>query len=207
MPTGETATNASKTKSAMHRDRLLVGMAGAVDEKGYAETTIADIARHAKVSKRTFYEHFATKQDCLLASYIAASERALARIARSLDSSLDLDAQFAKTAKDFFSPMQESPSEFRTLLVEILAAGSPGLKVRREIHRRYADLLRELVRSVKTKDKRSYELSPLMALAVVSGLYELLLEAVEEDRPETLTQIGQSAIEMLRSASTLIEVT
>lgn len=205
MPTGETAINASRTKTTTHRDRLLVGMAAAVDEKGYAESTIADIARHAKVSKRTFYEHFATKQDCLLASYIAASERALARIARSLDSSLDLDAQFAKTAKEFFSPLQESPSEFRTLLVEILAAGSPGLKVRREIHRRYADLLRQLVRSVKTKDERSYELSPLMALAVVSGLYELLLEAVEEDSPETLAQIGHSAVEMLRTASTLIE--
>ncbi len=204
MRSGEVATDANVHKSTIHFGRLLDGMAAAINEKGFAETTIADIARHAKVSKRTFYENFATKQDCLLALYVAASERALARITNSIDSTLDLDAQFSKTAKAFFSPMQESPSQFRTLLVEILAAGSPGLKVRREVHRRYAGLLRELVSSARTKGNERYVLSPLMALAVVSGLYELLLEAVEEERPEKLAELAQSATEMLRSASTLI---
>ena len=44
-----------------HRHRLLEGMAQAVAEKGYADTTIADIVREAGVSRRTFYEHFAGK--------------------------------------------------------------------------------------------------------------------------------------------------
>ncbi len=49
--------------------RLVEGFAAAVAEKGYAGTTIADIARHAKVSKRTFYEHFGDKEACLLETY------------------------------------------------------------------------------------------------------------------------------------------
>ena len=44
-------------------------LATAAAEKGYAATTIADIVRHARVSKRTFYEHFADKEACLLAGY------------------------------------------------------------------------------------------------------------------------------------------
>ncbi len=37
------------------RERLIAGLAEAVAEKGYGGTTIADITRHAAVSRRTFY--------------------------------------------------------------------------------------------------------------------------------------------------------
>ena len=54
-----------------HRARLLEGMARAVAAKGYADTTIADIVREASVSRRTFYENFADKAECLTALYEA----------------------------------------------------------------------------------------------------------------------------------------
>lgn len=60
-----------------HYDRLLEGMERAVAAKGYAETTIADIVREAAVSRRSFYEHFATKAQCLVALYRTASAQAL----------------------------------------------------------------------------------------------------------------------------------
>ncbi len=51
-----------------HRSRLLEGMAVAVAQKGYAAVTIADIVREASVSRRTFYEHFGSKAECLAVS-------------------------------------------------------------------------------------------------------------------------------------------
>src|SRR6185503_15316570 len=50
-----------------HRSRLVQGMAIALTEKGYADISVADIVQHARVSKRTFYEHFADKEACYLA--------------------------------------------------------------------------------------------------------------------------------------------
>ena len=47
-------------------DRLLDGLAASITERGYRETTVADVVRHAKTSKRTFYEQFATKDACLI---------------------------------------------------------------------------------------------------------------------------------------------
>ena len=47
-------------------DRLLDGIAASVIERGYRDTTVADIVRHARTSKRTFYEQFASKEDCLI---------------------------------------------------------------------------------------------------------------------------------------------
>ena len=68
-----------------HHSRLLEGMAKALAAKGYANITIADIVREAAVSRRSFYEHFATKADCLLALYESASEQALV-VPRDIDS-------------------------------------------------------------------------------------------------------------------------
>ena len=58
-----------------HRHRLLDAMADAVAHKGYADTTIADLAAGARVSRRTFYEHFSSKEECLIALYEAARDR------------------------------------------------------------------------------------------------------------------------------------
>ena len=40
----------------------------AVAEGGYADVTVADIVRRAKVSRVAFYTHFRTKEDCFLAA-------------------------------------------------------------------------------------------------------------------------------------------
>jgi AcrR family transcriptional regulator len=200
MAVSATATSGeSSAKPSEYRERLLEGMAAALDEKGFAEVTIADIARHARMSKRTFYEHFDTKQDCLLALYVASSERALAMIAESIDPSLDLDTQIAKTTAVYFSSLQERPAVLRTLLVEILAAGPRGLEVRRRINRRYADLLRKVVASANSKVGGSYTLSGAMATAVVGGLNELMLQAVEVGDLARLRRLARPAAELVRA--------
>src|SRR5919106_1114372 len=60
--------------TASQRTRLLEAVGRAVAERGYGAATIDDVVRGAGVSKKTFYEHFADKQDCFLAAYEAASE-------------------------------------------------------------------------------------------------------------------------------------
>ena len=65
---------------ASQRTRLLEAVGRAVAERGYAGATIDDIVRGAGVSKKTFYEHFADKQDCFLAAYESASEELLERV-------------------------------------------------------------------------------------------------------------------------------
>src|SRR4051794_19434877 len=53
------------------RDRLLDGMARSVARQGYVATPVAEVLRVAGVSRRTFYEQFADKEDCFLAAYDA----------------------------------------------------------------------------------------------------------------------------------------
>jgi AcrR family transcriptional regulator len=51
------------------RERLLNGMARAVARRGYAEATVAEAIANAGVSRSTFYEHFADKEECFLAAF------------------------------------------------------------------------------------------------------------------------------------------
>jgi AcrR family transcriptional regulator len=51
----------------IQRSRLLVGAVGAIEEHGYAGTTVAHITARAKVSRRTFYELFEDREACITA--------------------------------------------------------------------------------------------------------------------------------------------
>jgi AcrR family transcriptional regulator len=53
-------------------ERLIAGIIAAVAENGYGETTIADIVKEAGLSRKTFYEHFANKENCFEAAYEAS---------------------------------------------------------------------------------------------------------------------------------------
>ena len=55
-----------------YRRRLLDGLALSINERGYRETTVADVVRSARTSKRTFYDHFSTKEECF-AELLAAN--------------------------------------------------------------------------------------------------------------------------------------
>src|SRR3954465_1164400 len=67
------------------RDRILAAMATLTAEKGYAAVTTGDLARAARISKRTFYDHFADKERCLLAAYEAAAAQVYEAAERAAD--------------------------------------------------------------------------------------------------------------------------
>ena len=58
----------TETVRAAQRGRLLRAVIAAVASTGFADLTVADIVRGARVSKAAFYVHFAGKEDCFLAA-------------------------------------------------------------------------------------------------------------------------------------------
>lgn len=195
--TGETA--ARRGTAGGHRSRLMDGMAAAVAEKGYADTTVADIVRHARVSKRTFYEQFAGKEECLLALYVATSERIIEVIVEAVRGGADLDTQAALATAAYLEHMQSQPALTRTLFTEILAAGPAGLRVRREINQRLAELFVAVVEADRFRHPARRSLSPELATAAVGGINELILQAVLADRTDRLTELAGPADALLRA--------
>ncbi|MCY1078131.1 TetR/AcrR family transcriptional regulator [Archangium lansingense] len=195
--TGETSPESTENPN---RIRLLEGMAAAITEKGYAATTIADVVRHARVSKRTFYEHFEDKDACFLASYVRASEETLRAIATAaFAAGLPWEERIHAAVRTYLHVLEEKPALTRTYLLEILAAGPRALKLRREVHQRFAEQLRELAQTARGEHSELRELSPAMATALVGGINELVLVAVEKGRAGQLRELAETATELVRA--------
>src|ERR1700712_3524148 len=71
------------------RARLLLAMASAIEEKGFNATTVADVVRIAKVSRRTFYEQFGDRDECFLELYDATGDWLLRLVGEA--ASVDVD--------------------------------------------------------------------------------------------------------------------
>lgn len=180
-----------------HRRRLLDAMAEAVGAKGYAATTIADLAGQAHVSKRTFYEHFADKAECLVALYEAASGQALSVLRAQVDTRRDWHDQVERALRAYFEALAVNPVLLQTLFIEILALGPAGLAARRRVHQRLATFIEEVVNADPAHHDRP--LPPVLAVGIVGGINELVLQAIEDGRAARLPDLTEAAGALVRA--------
>ena len=178
-----------------HRTRLLQGLAQSVATKGYADTTIADIVREAGVSRRTFYEQFDGKPAALIALYESASRRGLQVLKEAIDPARDWQTQVDQALSAYLSSLAQNPVLLRTLFVEILGLGATGLAVRRRVHDFMADFMLDVINA----GHAPVRLERPMALAVVGGIHELVLQALEQDRGHALSELAGPAGRLLRA--------
>ncbi|MCD2193408.1 TetR/AcrR family transcriptional regulator [Actinomycetospora endophytica] len=174
--------SASSMPAADHRDRLVVAMAELLAEQGYASVTVTDVVARARVSKRTFYQHFTDREECLLATYRVVAEGPLHMIAQAAESAagsgLSLREEIASVTGAYLAAMAEHPLLTRAMLTEPGSTGPAGRSARREVMRRFADQLVALAAGVGSRSG-GRPLPPALAQALVGGINELVLAAVE----------------------------
>src|SRR5205807_8515378 len=82
---GPSGQRSVKREQARTRQRAAfeLAMVDAVAEKGYRSATAADLTARTGTSRKTFYQHFANKQECFLSAYDQVSARAVRRMERA----------------------------------------------------------------------------------------------------------------------------
>ncbi|HTT93446.1 MAG TPA: TetR/AcrR family transcriptional regulator [Solirubrobacterales bacterium] len=105
------------------RERLIAGLAEAVAEKGYGGTTIADITRHAAVSRRTFYEHFEGKDECFVAAFDTVTGQLRERVEEAYDSEEEWADGIRAGIGALLTFLASEPNLARLAMVEALVAG------------------------------------------------------------------------------------
>lgn len=183
--------------------RLLRGIGAAVADKGYAATTIADIVRHAHVSKRTFYEHFPDKQSCYLEAYRRGTEH-LSRLMLEAGTSGEgpWRERLRAAIRAYLSVLVDAPASTRSFTTGIAAAGPEAIAARRAMHRRTAGALIAVVDHVRRDAPEITPLRPIHADAIVGALSELVLNAVADDRLEDLPTLDEPIIDLLAAVLT-----
>jgi AcrR family transcriptional regulator len=125
----------------MQRARLLAAAVPVVDELGWPEVTVADIAGRARVSRRTFYDLFANREECLLAvlrDTAASVERDLAAASAAQGSWLERVRTGLWTILSF---LDRDPVLARVCVVQSACGSHRVLSAREEILTRFAQFL------------------------------------------------------------------
>jgi len=163
-------------------ERLLRALAAVVAEKGYPDTTVAEIVERASTSQRTFYEHFKNKEDAIVAALDSGSAHMLAAALPAFRRAPDWPHAVHDTQEAMFCFGAEEPEYARLGGVEMYAAGKRALDQREVVTEGMEGLLAP-----------GYELKPetppIAAEAIGGALYSLLYDHVNKKGPETLPDL------------------
>ena len=187
---------------AQRRGRILGALATCMAEKGYGATTVADIARVARVSKTVLYAHFRDKEDCLLELVSRATDKVLDELRRTQQegaaAGLPWRDRLHGTVSALLSALASGPEIAWAVLVEVQAAGRSGLALRRDVLDRYVTLLCETADDLVARFPD--EVRPVgaeLVLAAVGGIHELMLARVERGQAARLTEDADVAAAVL----------
>jgi AcrR family transcriptional regulator len=122
-------------RKGTQRERLLNAALEVVASDGYAASTIASVIAHAGVSRPTFYDYFADKDDCLLAAAAGIHGRLLAAVAEAVAEAVERGSAEHAIRSAIAALVEFAASEpvaARVLMNETLAGGPRALDARDE---------------------------------------------------------------------------
>ncbi len=164
--------------AADQRERLYEATIKAVNERGFVATTISDLVAGAGVSRRSFYEHFENKEECLLATYDELVRRLTARIIAAYDPEEQWTLQIDAIVRALFEASSDRPDAARLISVEMGAAGPIGI----ERWARDAELLTSFFVTVFEQAPGEGAVPRPVARAIVGALRTILYSRVRRER-------------------------
>ncbi|MET0900598.1 MAG: helix-turn-helix domain-containing protein [Mycobacterium sp.] len=174
------------------RIRLLDGLAASIEDRGYRETTVADIVRHAKTSKRTFYSQFASKDDCLLELLDIDNARMIDDIQSAVDPEAPWHDQVVQAIGSYVSTVASRPAIWLTWIREFPALGDRARPVQRRGMERLADMLMVLTANPGFRRADFPPVTRPLALILLGGLRELTANTMEDG--EDIRGIADTAV-------------
>ena len=169
----------SDTDGAFRR-RLLDALAACVAEDGYRATTVADIVRRARTSRRTFYQHFEDKEACFLALLSDANQGLIREVTAAVDPKAPWELQVRQAITAYLTTVETQPALALSWIRDL-----PSLGVR--AHTLQRDMLEGFVAVVQalsgTEELKAAGIPPVprpIAIIMLGGLRELIAWTVED---------------------------
>jgi AcrR family transcriptional regulator len=181
----------------VQKQRLFEAAAAVFTRAGYAEASAEAISREAGMSKATFYEHFANKEDCLVALFEYASMTFAASLTdASSGSGLDFESRHRAGLRAVLEGIEANPVMAQAMLVETVGAGPRVAELRGNALSAIAETMyRQTVKASKRGGGPAYA-SADDAFAIVGATYELISRQLRTGHPERITDL-QPLIERL----------
>jgi AcrR family transcriptional regulator len=154
----------------IQRARLLAAAVRAVEELGYTNTTVAHITRRARVSRRTFYELFANREECLLAVLEDLMGQLSAELAAAELQGLTWRERVRGGLSRILAFFDREPQLARLCVVQALSGGPAVLECREQILAQLAAVVDE----GRHEGARGAALTPLTAEGLVGAAFTIV---------------------------------
>jgi AcrR family transcriptional regulator len=168
----------------MQRSRLLGAAVAAVQELGWSNVTVASIASRARVSRRTFYELFSDREDCLLEVLTGTTDRVLVMLEHADLDGLSWRERIRVGLWVILSFFDREPELARVCVVQSARGNRSVVQWREDVTTR----LRMIVDEGRLEGERSAQAPPLTAEGSVGAVLTIVhrrLQNSEDGEPLT----------------------
>jgi AcrR family transcriptional regulator len=173
------------------RTRIFRAMIHVMAQKGYAATSVAEVLRHAQVSRETFYEQFSSKEQCFLDAFEAAVEFVLERAANTTVPNGPAISRFDLALRSYLDTLATHPAYARLFLIEVYAAGPVALERRAALQQRFADAVNEMLGARTATDRFAVE-------ALVAATATMVTMRLAADDAEGIRALHDPLLELVR---------
>lgn len=179
-PTANKGSRSGQDADRQFRMRLLDALSVSIEERGYRATTVSDIVRGARTSRRTFYQEFATKEDCFIELLRAANAEMIGEIVAATDPDAKWTVQVRQAVEAYVRAMQTQPALTLSWIRELPALGPGARPVQREAIETLIETLTSLTTTPRMQADGIAPISRPLAILLLGGLRELSAVAVED---------------------------
>jgi AcrR family transcriptional regulator len=198
---------------ANQRERLFGAMVASVSTRGYRATTVGDLAEISGVSSRTFYDLYADKEACLLATLEAIIEAAIAYAAQRAGQPVadptpggvtlpaedepggSWEEQAGRGLRAFAEMIVAQPAAARLALVEAYTAGPEALVPLEQAIAGFEWLTRQVLERSPERVGMPAE----MTMALMGAQQEIARNRLREGREAELPSLTDEIWELLLS--------
>ncbi|MGW3995504.1 TetR/AcrR family transcriptional regulator [Amycolatopsis sp. NPDC004772] len=177
-----------------HRQRLLDGLAGSITEVGFRDTTVADVVRRARTSRRTFYEHFSSREECLIALLAEANRSMIRQISEAVDPHAPWAVQVRQAIEAWIACAESEPAITLSWIRDVPALGAPARDLQRDAMEGFIAMTQRLT---DTPEMRAAGIKPpsrQLSIMLLGGLRELIATTVEDGgRAGDVTEVAVRA--------------
>jgi AcrR family transcriptional regulator len=173
------------------RARIIAALAEEVAARGYRSVTVADIVRRAGIARNTFYDNFASKQDCFLAAQDYAADEALDRVRAAAGELESWPARVRAGLGAFLAYVAANPALARTCMVEALSAGPASVE-------RYESALQSflpLFRIGRTVSPHGDQLPATLEEQIVGGVFWVIYQDIIAGDTERIERLLPELVE------------
>jgi AcrR family transcriptional regulator len=159
-----------EVRLTVQRRRLFEAAAKIFAERGFADATAEAISREAGMSKATFYEHFANKEEAIIALFDEAATEVMRQMALASEAEAGTDAS-------------------QTVLVEIIGAGPRATERRDAILDAFADAIHRDNERIAPRYGAPCFASRDDAFACVGAIVELASRQLRTGNPSDIREL------------------